>query len=263
MFGKIIGGLLGFLVASLPGLVVGVLFGHWFDRGLARSMGLANPGRLLQAQKTFFETSFLLLGHVAKADGRVSEQEIAQAEALMRQLGITGAQRDAAIALFKQGSAADFQLEPVVSRFNQDCAGPRQIAQTLLLFLLGMALADGVLADAERQLLERIALLLGYSAAEFAQLLQMVEAQARFHDYQPGAQPASTHQLADAYRALGVDSACSDKDLKRAYRKLMSEHHPDKLIARGVPEALIKVSTEKAQEIQAAYELVKKSRASR
>ena len=263
MFGKIIGGLLGLLVANLPGLILGVLAGHWFDRGLARSLGLASPARLLQAQKTFFETSFQLLGYVAKADGRVSEQEVAQAESLMRQLGISGEQRTAAITLFKQGSAADFQVEPVISRFNQDCAGPRQIAHTLLLFLLGMALADGVLADSERQVLSRIASLLGYSEAEFAQLLQMVEAQTHFHDYQPGSQSANVDQVADAYRALGVDRDCSDKDLKRAYRKLMSEHHPDKLIAQGVPESMIKVATEKAQEIQAAYELIRKSRASR
>ena len=251
---------MGLLVAGLPGLILGLLAGHFFDRGLARSLGMASPERLARARETFFEVSFQLLGHVAKADGRVSEAEIAQAEALMGQLGIAGAQRDAAIACFKQGAAADFNLEEALARFNRDCAGPRQVANTLLLFLVGMALADGRLDSSERQVLERIAVLLGYSADEFRQLLAMVEAQSHFHDYRPGDQPATGDELADAYRALGVDPNCGDRELKRAYRRLMSEHHPDKLAARGVPDSMMKVATEKAQEIQAAYELVKKSR---
>ena len=72
------------------------------------------------------------------------------------------------------------------------------------------------------------------------------------------ANPAS--QLEDAYIALGIESGVSDKDLKRAYRKLMSEHHPDKLIAKGVPEDMVRIATEKAQDIQVAYDMVKKSR---
>lgn len=260
MFGKLIGGFIGLLVAGLAGLVIGVLAGHWFDRGLARSLGLASPGRLARARDTFFDVSFQLLGHVAKADGRVSEAEVAQAEALMRQFGIGGAQRDAAIARFKEGATPDFALEAAVARFARDCAGPRQVAHTLLLFLVSMALADGRLDPAERRVLERIAVLLGYTAEEFRQLLGMVEAQSHFQGYQSGNRPAGGDELAEAYRALGVDADCSDRELKRAYRRLMSEHHPDKLAARGVPESMMKVATEKAQEIQAAYELARKSR---
>ncbi len=76
-------------------------------------------------------------------------------------------------------------------------------------------------------------------------------------DVQPGT------SLDDAYAALGVDSSVTDKELKRAYRKLMSENHPDKLIARGVPADMVKLATEKSQEIQAAYEMVRKSRGGR
>ncbi len=260
MIGKLFGGLTGLLVAGLPGLVLGLFAGHVFDKGLARNLGLGNPAALARARQTFFDTSFLLMGHMAKADGRVSEQEIAQTESLMRQLGITGEQRHAAIACFKEGAAAGFKPGPALARFNQDCAGPRQVANTLLVFLVAMALADGQIDEAEHRLLRDIAGGLGYSVAEFEQLLAMVEAQSHFHGYQPGSGPAPADALADAYRALGVDPACTDAELKRAYRKLMSEHHPDKLAARGVPETMMKVATEKAQEIQAAYELAKRSR---
>ena len=104
VFGKLVAGLLGLLMAGPLGLVIGLFVGHIFDRGLAGNLSLATPERLARMQRSFFETSFQLLGHVAKVDGRVSEAEIAQAEALMRQLGISGSQRDAAIAEFKRGN---------------------------------------------------------------------------------------------------------------------------------------------------------------
>jgi DnaJ like chaperone protein len=256
-FGKIIAGFFGLLLGGLPGLLLGVLAGHFFDRGLSGQLSLASPERLARMQQTFFETAFQLLGHVAKADGRVSESEIAQAEALMRQLGIADDRRQAAIVEFKRGAAADFDLEKALSRFNEDCAGPRMVAQTMLVFVISMAQADGTVDRQEHDVLARISRYLGYQAAEFERLLQMVEAQSHFHETTTA--PAQD-QVADAYQALGVDPDCTDRELKRAYRKLMSEHHPDKLIARGVPESMMKVATEKAQEIQAAYELIKSSR---
>jgi DnaJ like chaperone protein len=260
MYGKLIGGLIGLLFAGVAGLVLGMLAGHLFDRGLAGNLGLGSPARLARARATFFDTSFLLMGHIAKADGRISEAEIAQAESLMRQLGIQAEQRASAIASFKQGAGPEFQLDATIAKFNQDCAGPRQVAHTLLVFLIAIALADGVLADSERVILDRVAQGLGYRAAEFERILSMVEAQSHFHDYSPADHRVGADELDDAYRALGVGPGCTDRELKRAYRKLMSEHHPDKLVARGVPESMMKLATEKAQEIQAAYELVKRSR---
>ena len=259
IYGKLVAGLLGLLLAGPFGALLGLVFGHWFDRGLQHSLGFGTPEQLARVRELFFETSFLLLGHVAKADGRITEAEIAHAESIMQQLGVQGSQRETAIGLFRRGAASDFQLEATVSRFSQGCGGHRQLPHTLLVFLMSLALADGVIDAAEREALEKISALLGHPRAAFEQLLRMVEAQSHFHNFRASATPHQD-QFADAHLALGVESSCSDRELKHAYRKLMSQHHPDKLIAQGVPEEMVKLATEKSQEILAAYELISRQR---
>jgi DnaJ like chaperone protein len=258
IYGKLVAGVIGFLVAGPLGLLVGILIGHSFDKGLGHTFSHGSTEHLSLVRETFFETSFLLMGLVAKADGRVSEHEVSEAEQTMAQLGVGADQRQAAIRLFQRGSASDFRPEPVLSRFNEVCGSHRKVAYTLLVFMISMALADGQLHAAERKILEDVARQLGYPAARFAHLLEMVQAQGRFHGAGASANPGA--RLDDAYVALGVVQSCNDKDLKRAYRRLMSEHHPDKLIAQGVPEEMIKIATAKSQEIQSAYETVKKAR---
>lgn len=260
-YGKLIAGLIGLLAGGPVGLLVGLLVGHAFDRGLQRTLGFGNPEHLQQVQASFFETCFKLLGAVAKADGRVCEVEIAHTEEVMQQLGVFGEQRQSAIDHFKAGSTADFDAAAAINTFNELCGAHRQLPHTLLVFLISMALADGSIDEAEREVLQSIAGHLGYSADRFRRLLDMVLAQSHFQQQyqQAHARPAG-EQLADAYLAIGVGPESSDKELKRAYRKLMSENHPDKLIARGVPEAMIKLATERSQEILSAYELICKAR---
>jgi DnaJ like chaperone protein len=259
-YGKLIGGLIGLLVGGPIGLVIGVFVGHMFDRGLAHTLRFGSPENIERIKASFFETTFLLSGYLAKADGRISQQEIDHTEAVFRQMGLSGEQRQRAIELFRQGAAAEFQVEPVVSAFNQACGQQRQLQQTLLFFLVSLALADRKLEQAEHDALLRIASLLGFGTAQLEQLLRMATAQEHFHG-RDGFAPQPGTSLEDAYTALGVSAQVDDRELKRAYRKLMSENHPDKLIARGVPEDMVKLATERSQEIQAAYEMIKKARA--
>ena len=260
-YGKLIGGIIGLLVAGLFGLILGVFVGHLFDTGLVKTLRYASPANLERIKNSFFETTFLLSGHLAKADGRISQQEVDHTEMVISQMGLSALQRERAISLFKQGAAADFHLEPVISSFIEVIGQQRQIQQTLLFFLISLALADHQIQQAEHDTLQRIASLLGFSPAQLEQMLRMAQAQEHFHSSTGGAygaQPGTS--LDDAYEALGVSRDVDDKGLKRAYRKLMSENHPDKLIAQGVPEDMIKLATERSQEIQAAYEMIKKSR---
>ena len=257
--GKILCGLFGLLSGGLVGLILGVIIGHFFDKALGGYVGRGAREHIARVQDAFFDATFLLAGHVAKADGRVSEQEIAHTEQLFTQLGLDQERRKAAIALFQRGASAEFSAQQCAQHFTASIGFNRQLKQALLLFLISLAHADGEMAPSEHAAMVDIARYMGIDAAQFARLLRMATAQEQFHDAGGAAQqPAS--QLEDAYAALGVESTVSARDLKRAYRKLMSENHPDKLMAKGVPEEMVKMATERSQEIQAAYELVRKHR---
>lgn len=263
IFGKIIGAILGYSAAGLIGALLGIMAGHFFDKGVGQAMGFDYGAQRAQLQKLFFETVFKLMGHLAKADGRISEAEVSQAEALMARLGLSAEHRQQAIELFKEGAAADFDLQATVSQFVATGGRSQNLPALLLEFLFSIAMADGELHPAEREVLVKTASILGINGRQFEQLLAMLMAQQGFQQRAGSEgfrQQSSADTLREAYQALGVEPGDSDKDIKRAYRKLMSAHHPDKLIAQGVPEDMMKVATEKAQEIQAAYEVIKASR---
>jgi DnaJ like chaperone protein len=258
-FGKVIGGLIGLLAAGIPGLVLGVLVGHTFDRGLVTTLKFGSPGNVERIKTSFFETTFLLSGYIAKADGRVSEQEVHHTEQMFVQMNLDAVQRSRAIELFRSGAAADFQVEVAISDFLRICGHQQQLQQTLLLYLISLAMADQRIESGEQAGLERIARLMGFGAERLVQLLRMARAQEQFHGEQ-GFQAQPGTRLEDAYAALGVPKSASDRELKQAYRRRISENHPDKLIAKGVPEDMVKLATERSQEIQAAYDMIKQTR---
>lgn len=253
---KIAGVILGFMLYRFFGAFVGYFLGSFIDRTLAYGVGGVNPLSRATRQSVFLSTVFLLMGKIAKADGRVSEAEIAHIEMMFQKLGMSTEHRQQAIGLFKKGSSTDFDITPTLQKFMAVCGHTNSLKQMLLVYLIVMAFADGQLDPAEENLLKQIALHLGYSAEAFQHLLAMVTNQAHFS----GGQTATGSSLEDAYKALGVSKENTDQEIKRAYRKLMSQYHPDKLMGQGVPEDMIKMATAQAQEVQIAYDLVKKNR---
>ncbi|MDM3869739.1 co-chaperone DjlA [Porticoccus sp. W117] len=254
---KIIGAVIGFLLFNIPGAILGFLFAGSFERFQNYGSGGFNPFTQGNRQAVFLRTVFLLKGKLAKADGHISQAEVDHTENFIRQLGMSAEHRQQAIEWFKQGSAADFHIEQTLQEFMAACGQTRNLPQVLLVYLIVMAMADGVMDSAEEALLRFIGSHLGYSEAQFRQLLEMTLNQSHFSG---GGGAASPSALDEAYKALGVESSCTDQELKRAYRKLMSQYHPDKLMGQGVPEDMLKVATEQAKEIQAAYDLIKKNR---
>lgn len=253
---KFIGFIAGYYFFGFFGALFGLFAGSFIDRMMTYGPGGMNPLQNALRQAVFLETVFISMGKLAKADGHVSQDEIDHVEQFMQKLGMTSEHRQQAIALFRQGADPAFDIGPAYQRFMAVCGHTRHLKQVLLVYLIVMALADGHMHPAEEALLAGIAGRLGYDHAEFRQLLDMVQNQTHF----AGGQAGSASALEDAYKALGVTGDSSDAEIKRAYRKLMSQYHPDKLIGQGLPDDMIAMATEQAKEIQLAHDLIKKHR---
>lgn len=253
-------GVLGFFIGGfISWKLTGGLVGY-----IAKSQGLGStPAQRRVRQALFLKTVFTLMGKLAKADGRVSEKEIEYIEKLFKQLNLTSEHRKEAIRLFKLGSNSGFSIEPLLKEFNRECGESGPLKQMLMIYLIGAANADGNLHSAETSLLRRISQSLGYSEAQLQQLLTMSKGQDHFAGGQyrnSGRHQSSRSALNAAYQALGIKKTDSDADIKKTYRRLIREFHPDKLMGQGLPEDMVKKATERSQEIQAAYDLIKKSR---
>ncbi len=253
---KFIGIIAGYYLFGFLGAMFGFFIGSFFDRMRAYGSGGINPLSNAIRQAVFLETVFISMGKLAKADGQVSQVEIAHVEQFMGKLGMTPTHREQAIALFKRGADPAFDIDPTYKKFMSVCGHTKDLKQVLLVYLIVMALADGTLHSAEEALLADIAGRLGYDHAAFKHVMEMVQNQSHFG----GGQVNTAAALDDAYKALGVTKDSTDAEIKRAYRKLMSQYHPDKLMGQGVPEDMIAMATEQAKEIQLAHDLIKKSR---
>jgi DnaJ like chaperone protein len=196
------------------------------------------------------------MGYIAKSDGRVTKDEIAMAERVMQQMRLNSQQRTVAINLFNEGKKDGFPVHEVLAQFKKESFRRRNLIQIFLEIIIATAFADGRLDDRERKLLEDISKDLGYSATEFNALLSRLSGQAHFAN-----EESSADKIKAAYELLGISPKCTDTELKKAYRKQMSQHHPDKLVAKGLPEEMIDIATEKTQAIKAAYDLLKSQRA--
>lgn len=250
----IIGGLLGLIAGGLVGAVLGAVFGgvagHYlltvlFGRGLDT----------VRAQ--FIDSTFAVMGALCKADGRVTGDEIRVAEQFLSRLGLRGEQRRSAQAAFNRGKAPEFDLDAELALLRASGGRSPALLQLFLQIQLSAIAADGNVHPEEHALLVRVARGLGLSEVD----VEAIEALLRGSSSADADRAASrAARLPDAYATLGVDSQAGDAEVKKAYRRLMSRHHPDKLAARGMPENMRPMAEEKTREIRKAYDLIKEAR---
>lgn len=252
-WGKIILGVLGLFKGGIVGGVMGLFAGHMLDRFLG---ALFDRSRY---REIFFDALFACLGHISKADGRVTEVEIAAAERFMQKLQLTPEERQDAIRRFNAGKTEGFQLEAELQEFARFTATQRDLRQMFMEILLEGATTDGRVTEAEMQVLLRVAKVLGIPTMIFEAMMNAFRTShgsgGRYRA--PG---KTTLSLPQAYASLGLQAGASDADVKKAYRKLIGQYHPDRLVSQKLPEEVMEKARNRVLEVNAAYDLIKQSR---
>ena len=254
--GKIIGGLIGLFTLGPFGAALGAVLGHQYDQGAARP----GAGAVNNFGAHFFTATFEVMGHIAKADGRVSEREIAAARSVMAALRLDEASVRAAIACFQRGKLPGFDFGGAVQSIRRACMGRPDLLRIFFEIQMRAALDGTDLAPPTRGHVQRLAQMLGISTPEFAHIEAALRSGGR-----PGARSAAAAgiPLDEAYAVLEVAAGASDAEVTRAYRRQLSRHHPDKLKANGLPDSLIEHAKERTQQIIVAWERVRAARGMR
>ncbi len=244
-FGKIMGGSVGFMLGGPIGALIGVSLGHALIDDKVRA-NYTESGRLTnqeQRQAVFFTAIFAMFGKMAKADGRVCENEINVVRSFMQdKLRLDKAAQQFAMGIFNEAKDNNTPFEDYARQFGQVFQKEPQLRMMFFEMLFSVALADGVLHPAEEKILHAAPPLLGLPGDAFANVRRQFVSDLSHH-----------------YAMLGLENGADLSDVKKAYRKLVSEYHPDKIIAKGLPEDFIKFAEQKFREINEAYEAIQKA----
>jgi DnaJ like chaperone protein len=263
--GKVIGGILGSMLGGPFGAVLGVAIGHTFDKDKNKnpnngyqyqeSAGQFGPSfNLGQAQMTFFVATFSMLGKMANADGTISATERDTVLRFMNEdLRLAKQDQDFALRIFDTAAVSSESFDKFAEQFYQAFARSPEMIEMMMDILVRIAMADGVLTDKENQFIARAAMCMRYPAGN-------VEYLKTKYGWQQRSQQKDAGSLAAAYSVLGCSASDSDEAIKAKYKKLIKEYHPDVIASKGLPEEFMKFATEKFDQIQKAYEAIKKVR---
>ena len=245
--GKILGGGLGFVFGGPIGAVFGAALGHQaFD---ANSRGGMLSG-LENKQSIYFAATFSMLGKLAKADGKVSQQEVDVIDRIMRDnLRLPEDARALAINIFNAAKDADDAFEDYAQQFYDEFGRAEVVLVSIIDLLLVVAYADGELHASEEAMIQSAVSIFGLDA-QYAQI------KGRF----TGQGPGQIDDINQCYQILGCKADDETAVIKRKYRKLAMEYHPDRVQAKGMTPELASAAEEKFKDIQHAWDVVEKHR---
>lgn len=251
--GKIIGTVAGLATGKWPLVIFGVLLGHQFDRGYAHFARQRLP-------KAFVRVAFSVMGHLAKADGRVSEDEIRLARTAMHALELDGEATRDAISFFSIGKQPGYELAEDLALLRKQSSSPHIIGRQLINILLPVLLVKGEASGNERRILWQVCQAFGISRVELAQMEAAVRIDRRFTGNSGPRSGDPKSAASKAYLLLDLNPDASDQEVKKAYRRLMNRYHPDKLAGHVTDTQALDEAGRKTREIREAYELLRSRR---
>ena len=240
-----------------------LLVAHQFYRGFRHSVeSFGRQGESLgRMSDEFVRALFGCMGHLAKSDGRVSEDEIRAARLVMHRLGLSPAQVRRAIGWFDDGKRPGFPLVQTAREVRRVSARNAAQRTMFLRLLLEVVLAKPTLRKEERAEIWIICTELDIGRVELAQLEAMIRAQKGFKRSPAG--DADAARVRNAYATLGVQPEASNDDIKKAYRRLMNRNHPDKIAGSNPDPAVVAEAERRTREVRSAYEMLKARRSIR
>lgn len=235
VWGKILGGAAGFAVGGPLGALIGAVAGHAVDKMRTP----AREGSDSDATKQIaFTIGVIVLGaKMAKADGKVTRDEITAFKQVFR---IPPEETKNVGRLFNQARKDAGGFEPYAKQLGRMFQHNPAVLEELLDGLFHIAHADGQVTPDEVSYLEQIAVIFGFNTAQWD----------RIHASNMGPNDS------DPFEILGVSRDDSDGDIKAAYRNLVRENHPDRLMAQGMPAEFVQLANEKLAKINAAYDTI-------
>jgi len=241
--GKIIGGTLGFALGGPLGAIAGAALGHTFDASDNQYSG-SRLSYHEESQMAFFVATFSMLAKVAKADGRITPEEIQTVEDFMaHQLNLSPESKRFAVEVFETAIHSPMEFEDFAGQFYHQFHNQPRLLELMIDVLLRLSVADSTLSESEETLIRSAARIFHFSEQKYNEFKSR---------YAP--------DFEKYYAILGTNRRASDDEIKRQYRKLVKEYHPDTIASKGLPEEFNTFANNKFREIQEAYDAVRQER---
>jgi len=243
-FGKMTFGSLGLFLGGPLGAIIGVTLGHHFvDKKAEHSQGNAVPLQSEQAQAAYFVCIFSILGKIAKADGVVTSDELAVVDDFINGMKISETEKQFAKQVFNEAKNSSYSVEDFASQFYQINSGQPAVLLSFLDVLFRVAAADKVFHPSEEDALNRVKNIFRISDKQFNDIKSVY-----FTD------------VDRYYKLLNCSLDSSNEEIKKSYKKLVRDFHPDTIVSKGLPEEFSEFASSRFREIQEAYEKVRKER---